>query len=190
MTSAGTPSRRSRAPERDPALSPADDEHVRVGRLAPRGILLGALLRPALPPRIDPVLGALDPADAARLLVTGELLERGEQGPRFRPVLVDEADESLPRPTEVVKVNQAVVTPSAVSAGSASAKSLGSTRSRVSWRRSRIPSWFSVVVRFHEKDTRSLQKLVAAKSPIAPRCPGRRGSRRSRSAIRWRCRRP
>ena len=84
--------------EGDPALAAADDEDVGVGALAPGGVLFGELLRPALPFGIDAVLGALDPAGAAGLFVSGDLLQRGEHGPGLDAVFVDEADESFAAP--------------------------------------------------------------------------------------------
>ena len=94
----GHPELAETSAEGDPTLPAADDEDVGVGGLAPGVVLLGELLRPALPFGIDAVFGAFDPASAAGLLMSGDLLQRGEHGPGLDAVFVDEADESLATP--------------------------------------------------------------------------------------------
>ena len=80
--------------QRDAALAAADDEHVRLGGHAHRGVLGLALLLPAQPLGVDPVLGPLRPVLAARLLVALELVEGREEGPCLvLAVLGDEAGE-------------------------------------------------------------------------------------------------
>src|SRR5699024_3294404 len=82
--------------EGDSALSPTDDEDVRVGGPSPGRVLLGESFRPALPFGIDTVDRSLGPPRPLRLLVAGQFLQRGEHGPGFGPVFVDESHEPFP----------------------------------------------------------------------------------------------
>ena len=80
--------------EGDAALAAADDEHVGLrGAAEALGLLLAALL-PGRTPLVGAVLGAHRAVLVARLLVALQLVERGEERERLRPVLVDQPEQA------------------------------------------------------------------------------------------------
>ncbi len=79
----------------DAALPAADDQHVGLAGVAELGGLGRAALQPGLPVLVRPVLGAHRPVPARLLLVTRQLVQRGQQGPR-RAVLEAQVAAAAP----------------------------------------------------------------------------------------------
>ncbi len=78
--------------ERDAALAAADHQRVRLGRVPERGLFVVAFLGPRTRVGIGAVHGAHHPGRALALLVSLELLQRGEQCPAFVALEAEMAD--------------------------------------------------------------------------------------------------
>ncbi len=96
----------------DAALPAADDQHVGLAGVAELGGLGLAALQPGLPVLVRPVLGAHRPVPAGLLLVAGQLVQRGQQGPRLA---VGQPQVAAPAPDGGLEVDPRLV--DAVGAG-------------------------------------------------------------------------